>query len=259
MKPVACIDCQSETITIFGRDPDTFEFTALLVTFSIGITAGMQLDDRRANRYGRIELQRIRIDKQGHADTGVSQARASVTHCIDLAVDVEASLGRELFTFLRNETDIGRRDIRGDAQHFIGHSDFEVHMGVHYRVDRNDIAILNMATILAQVDRNTVGAGLFNYRGRFRGTWVWRAPRLPQGCDMVDIDPKLQWFRDFQLTCLAFGIRDSSAMQVNEHLATLELLATEMKGNKRAQQSVRGAQNIGLIEVKLADGQQLGP
>ena len=190
VKSVACIDCQSEIMTVFGRGPNTFEFTSLLVTCGIGITSGMQLDHWRADRYGRVKLQRIRIDEQRHAYTCVGQPRARLTNLIYLTNDVQASFCSELFPLLGNEADIGRGDFRGDAEHFIGNSDFEIHMRAHYLVYRNKIAILNMPTILSQVDRNAVSASLFNHSGRFRGSWVWRASRLPQGCDMVNIDPK---------------------------------------------------------------------
>ena len=50
-----------------------------------------------------------------------------------------------------------------------------------------DIALLDMPTVLAQVQGNAVGARLFGLDGRLHRVRIARTPCLAQGCHVVDI------------------------------------------------------------------------
>ena len=65
--------------------------------------------------------------------------------------------------------------LTGDIQHLFRHRHLKVHAGIQRLAQNTDIAIGNMATILAQMDGNTVSAGLLGdksrlYRIRISGT-----------------------------------------------------------------------------------------
>ena len=69
-------------------------------------------------------------------------------------------------------------------------------------LDRNQIAVLDVPSIFAQVYCNTVRSGLFDEDGGLGRSWIRRAANLTQRRDMVDIDAKMQWLWICHLKCL---------------------------------------------------------
>ena len=55
-----------------------------------------------------------------------------------------------------------------------------------------EVVILDMATILAQVHGNTVSAGILRHQGGDDWIGIVGAPGLPQGGDVVNVDPEFQ-------------------------------------------------------------------
>jgi hypothetical protein len=60
-------------------------------------------------------------------------------------------------------------------------------MASHYLIDRRQISVLNVATILSEVHRYTIGACLFRHDDGIGRTWVARASGLPQRGDVINI------------------------------------------------------------------------
>ena len=56
--------------------------------------------------------------------------------------------------------------LTGNLQHLFRHRHLKVHAGIQRLAQNTDIAIGNMATIFAQMDGNTVSAGLLGDKGR---------------------------------------------------------------------------------------------
>ena len=74
-----------------------------------------------------------------------------------------------------------------DADHFIGHRHFKIHAGLQRFTHHGHVAILDVAAVLAQMQRNAVGAGFFCEQGRVQGIRIAGAARLAQRRHMIDV------------------------------------------------------------------------
>ncbi len=52
------------------------------------------------------------------------------------------------------------------------------------------VAVLNMASVLAQMEGDDIGAGLLGHQGSLNGLGIAGPAHLAQGSNMVDIDTK---------------------------------------------------------------------
>ena len=103
MQPMAGIDDEAKLMAIAGGADDALEFLLLPYTIRIRVAARMQLNDGRACGYRRIELRRLRIDKQRYSDARFRKLTACVTHFIQLAHNVQTALCCKFFPFFRYE------------------------------------------------------------------------------------------------------------------------------------------------------------
>ena len=73
----------------------------------------------------------------------------------------------------------------------VGGGHLEVELDVHELAQAAHVLVLDVAAILAQVHGDAVGAAQVRLDGRPYGIGLVRAPRLAQGCDVVDVDAEL--------------------------------------------------------------------
>ena len=105
--------------------------------------------------------------------------------------DVEAAFGRELVAALRHEAAIRRHGARCDLDHRIRHCHLEIDPRLDRLREHLKIAVLDVAAVFAQVNRDAVGAGLLcEQRGRHR-IGVASAARLAHGRDVIDVDAEV--------------------------------------------------------------------
>ncbi len=64
-------------------------------------------------------------------------------------------------------------------------------MRLHDRLQPCEIVILYVPPIFSQMQRNAVSAGTLCQKGCFNGIRIIGAARLPQGCDMINIDTQM--------------------------------------------------------------------
>ena len=122
-----------------------------------------------------LNLRVVRINKQRNQDTGVGKTFTGIAHFVELARHVQTAFGGHFLAFFRYQAAEMGLSLTGDIQHLFRHRHLKVHAGIQRLAQNTDIAIGNMATILAQMDGNTVSAGLLGdksrlYRIRISGT-----------------------------------------------------------------------------------------
>src|SRR5690349_1664950 len=69
VESMARMDCDSEPCGEPCCHPQAFQLFGLLRTFMIGVSARMQLHNRRPDPGCGLDLPRLRINEQGHPDT----------------------------------------------------------------------------------------------------------------------------------------------------------------------------------------------
>ena len=76
-----------------------------------------------------------------------------------------------------------------DAEHLLGDRHLEIHARLQQRrAVQRDVAVLDVAAILAQMQRDAVGAGLSASERRVHRIGIARAPRLAQRRHVIDVD-----------------------------------------------------------------------
>ena len=107
-----------------------------------------------------------------------------------LRQNVEPAFGGYLVATFRHQHRHFRLQAAGNADHFIGRGHFKVQLDLGQVTQAPDIGILDMATIFPQMNRNAVGATEMGLDGAPDGIRFVGNARLPQRCDVVDIDAK---------------------------------------------------------------------
>ena len=158
----------------------------------VGVVAGVQLDGGRARVRARPELRLVGVDEQAHADAGPDQALAGAAHPGRVPHDIEATLGGELLAPLRHEARVGGADTEREGDDRVGHRHLEVQLDAEPSAQFLDVALLDMAPVLAQVHGDAVGARRLGHQRRLDGVRVVDPARLPEGGDVVDIDAEME-------------------------------------------------------------------
>src|SRR5262249_24196323 len=115
--------------------------------------------------------------------------------------DVEAALGRQLLAALRDERGLVGLHLTGDVGNGVDRGHFEVETVGDDRPQQADVAVLDVAPVLAQVDGDAVGAGEEGEDGRRDGVGLVAAPCLPHRGDVVDVEAEADHGNTFVAAC----------------------------------------------------------
>ena len=101
---------------------------------------------------------------------------------------VETALRRQLLTAFRHQGGFIRFDGAGNVNDGIGRGHFQIQPMRNDPAQEIQIAILNVASILAEVNGDAVGAAEDSQDGGRRRVGLLGLPRLPHGSHVVDVD-----------------------------------------------------------------------
>ncbi len=158
----------------------------------MGVTTGMELDDRCPKADRGLDLAWVGLDEQADSDPRLAEPGDEGMEVIVLPRRVEAALGRPFFPFLGHDAGGVRAVAKRDLQHLLGRRHFEVERNGELRPKRLDILVPNVASVLAEMGGDAVGAGFGGEQGRFHRIGMIAAARVPDGRDMVDIDAEAE-------------------------------------------------------------------
>ncbi len=192
MQAVARVDLQAQRDAGVHAGHHALEFALLAGrVVRLGVGAGMQLDHRRAGLVRGADLLGIGIDEQRHAHARLGELPAGGTHALEMAGHVEAALGGQFLALLGHEAGVVRPDLAGDVEHLGRHRAFEVHARLEQRAQRAHVGVDDVAAILAQVQRDRVGAGLLGGQRGADRIGIGGAARVAQRRDVVDVDAEV--------------------------------------------------------------------
>ena len=115
--------------------------------------------------------------------------RARLADARELGGDVEPPFGGDLLAPLGHQAAVLGAQLRGDTQHLIGHRELEVHARLQQPPEGAHVAILDVTAVLAQMQRDAVGAGALGGERGVHGVGKAAAPRLAQCRHVIDVDP----------------------------------------------------------------------
>jgi hypothetical protein len=119
----------------------------------VGEGARVELDDRGADGDRGFDLRRVGTDEERDLDAGGLERVGRLLDAGELPGDVEAAFGRDLFARFGDEADRGRAELQGEGGHRGRAGHLQVEAYAREGGDRMDIGVLDVAAILAQVQR----------------------------------------------------------------------------------------------------------
>ena len=176
--------------------------TRIAVPHGVAIGASVQLHHLGAHGLGCGHLIEISVDEAGDPDAGRGQP---ADHGRDIVVpldQVQPAFRGHLLPALRHEARRMRQMAQGDGLHLGGHGHLEVQRAAPTLEDhgeRIDVRVGNVPAVLPQVGGDAIGAGHEGELGGPHRVWIGRAPGVPDGRHMVDIDPQAQETHRFSL------------------------------------------------------------
>lgn len=169
----------------------------------VGIRTRVQLDGRHVEIASPLDGVARGIDEQADANAGLPEAGDRRAQPASGPGETQSALGGHLLPSLRHERGLMRRDVDGDGDDVRRCGQLEVEYGPCNLGEELHVAILHVTAVLAQVERDAVGAGELAQGGGPDGVRLVGASRLTDGGDVIDVDVEPHGF----LPCDAFGGR----------------------------------------------------
>lgn len=163
-----------------GRSP--------VVVEGVRPSACVQLADRRTDLQRRGHLPLLRIDEDAHGDSAIGKTADQGRESRLRSGDIESALGGHLLPPLRNEHRRVGADLAGDPDHLLGRRHLQIEPPSDRLTKAAHIEVLDVTTVLAQVNRDSIGAAQLGLDRRRHGIGLPCPARLPDGRDMIDID-----------------------------------------------------------------------
>jgi hypothetical protein len=148
----------------------------------------MDLDGRRAQTRGGLDLAPLRRNEQRHVSAGVDQLSDDRRQHVMLCHDVESALGRPLGALFRDDTGGIGFGLQRDRHHLGRRRHFEVERAIELGHEARNIVVGNVTPVFAQMRSDVVGARLERELGRAHGIGMHTTACIPQGGDMIDVD-----------------------------------------------------------------------
>src|SRR5262245_9932919 len=157
---------------------------------SQGILASMQLDSLNAELPGELNLPRIGIEKQADRNPGSAQLLNGFGGGCPVSDDIQAAFSGYFFAAFGYESGLIRFDLAGDAHDFGSHRQLQVQLDRHRLAQEQQVAILNMPAVFAEVNRDPVRSAQLGQHGSRDWVRLIGLARLPESRDVVDVNAK---------------------------------------------------------------------
>ena len=165
------------------------------LALGMGIAAGVELDDRRAEARAPPRSAPDRLDEQADADAGARQLVDEIGEVVVLAGGVEPALGGPLLALFRDDAGGMRAVAQRDLEHLLGRRHLQVQRQVELGHQPGDVGVGDVAAVLAQVRGDPVGAGLGGEQAARDRVGMLAAARVADRRDMVDVDAEAKFAR----------------------------------------------------------------
>jgi hypothetical protein len=112
----------------------------------------VKFDDRGLEGSSGIDLAGVGIEKEARDNLGLGEFFDDGAKNLDLIGGVEAALGGDFGSVFGDEADFGRLEAESELQHCRGSSHFEVELFAAFAAESENVVVLDVATVLAEMD-----------------------------------------------------------------------------------------------------------
>ncbi len=161
----------------------------------VGVSAGVQLDAGGAQLDGGLDLSGVGVDEKSNVDARVAAAGQRVRDAVALTDDVKTSLGRQFLTAFGHERCLVGLDLKCQGDDAGLDSELHVESDLHGLPQQSQVALLDVAAIFAEMDRDHVAPAQFGQHGRPDRVGLAPTANLTKRGHMIDIDTQARHVR----------------------------------------------------------------
>ena len=162
-----------------------------------GVLPGVQFDGIDCQPGRRLDLPGIGIEEQADGNAGRTQPVDRSGDPVAIGDDIQPALGGNFFPLLGHERRLIGLHVAGDFRDFGLAGHLQIQLDRDSLAEDPQIAVGNVPAILAQVQRDAVGAAELGQRRRPDGVRLVGPPRLPNCGHVIDIDAKFRHSGDY--------------------------------------------------------------
>ena len=182
---------------LYRSFPQLCESGRALGWIRVGVAAGVQFDDRSLEGGGGVDLAWVGIEEKADKNIGLIEFLNHGAERVDFGDGVEASFSGDFGTVFGDEADFGGLEAEGEVEHGGGGGHFEVELFAAFAAESENVVVLDVATIFAEVDGDGVGAGVEAEQGGGNGVGLRQdtrdgdaVPRLPKSGKVINVYAK---------------------------------------------------------------------
>src|SRR5216117_1595172 len=171
------------------RPPQLFQ-RGVAAAPRVRVSSGVNFDRGNAELLRDIDRLQRRIDNQTHTDPRALQPRDRVPQLAIPFAQCEPTLRRDLLPFLRHERRLKRNGPQAcrESHDLRMGTKFQIEHGLHAARERDHVGVLDMAAVLAQVDRNAIRARTLGGGRRLDRIGLVGLARFADGRDVINVD-----------------------------------------------------------------------
>ena len=163
----------------------------------IGKATCVEFHDGGLEGGGSIDLAWVGIEEKTDKNIGLIEFLNHGAKGADFGGGVEASFSGDFGAVFRDEANFCRSEAEGEVEHGGSGSHFEVELFAAFTAESENVVVLDVATIFAEVDGDGVGTGAEAKQGGGNGVGFRHdtrdgdaVPRLTKGGEVIDVDAK---------------------------------------------------------------------
>jgi hypothetical protein len=116
----------------------------------------VEFDDGGLEGCGGFDLMEVGVKKEAGENFRLVEFFDDGAKGVDLGGGIETAFGGDFSTVFGNEADLGRLQAEGEVEHGWGGGHFEVELFAAFAAESENVVVLDVATIFAEVDGDRV-------------------------------------------------------------------------------------------------------
>ena len=181
----------------FSSDFEFGESGGTLGVGRVGKATRVEFDNGGLERCGSFDLMDVRVEKEAGENFGLVEFFYDGAKGFDLGGGVETAFGGDLGAVFGDEANFGGLEAESKVEHGGGGGHFEVELFAAFAAESENVVVLDVATIFAEVDGDGVGTGVEAEQGGGNGVGLRHdtrdgdaVPRLPKSGKMINVYAK---------------------------------------------------------------------
>ena len=193
------VNLETKFVTVLGGGDEADQFVGIPGRRAVGEGSGVQFNHLGSKLGGGGDLRDIRIDEETDLRSGVLQLLNRGAKGVQVGDDIEAAFRGDLLAILGHQAAEIWLHFTGHGDDFRSGSKLKIQVNADRFAQGENVAILNVAAVFAEVDGDGVGACGFAFLGSREDIRLGivsvehgGVSRLAKGGHVIDVDAEFE-------------------------------------------------------------------